>query len=76
MNIHVRALKREILERAIAYANQKLGTHLEILSFHKDAKFGKATISVQDMNAEKAFEIGMLLNERIHLLTNHKWGKL
>ena len=76
MNINVSVLKREILEKAVAYANQKLGTHLEILSFQKDSKFGKATISAQDLNAEKAFEIGMLLNERIHLLTNHKWGKI
>jgi hypothetical protein len=76
MNINLRVLKREILEKAVAYANQKSGTHLEILSFQKDSKFGRATIAADELNAEQAFQIGMLLNERIHLLTNHRWGKI
>lgn len=76
MNINLRVLKREILEKAVAYANHKMGTHLQILSFQKDSKYGRATIAADDLNPEQAFEIGMLLNERIHLLTNHKWGKI
>jgi hypothetical protein len=75
MEINVKVLKREILEKAIKLTNQKLDLKLEILAFKKESKFGDAVISGKDLNPETAFKIGMVLSEKIQLITNHKWGR-
>ncbi len=76
MEITIPVLKKEILEKAIAYTNRKLGIQLELLSFTKEEKAGTARIALADLNPETAFKIGMLLNERIQLISNHRWGKI
>jgi hypothetical protein len=76
MELNVRVLKKEILEKAIVYTNKKFDLNLEILDFKKESKFGQAIIKGDNLNAESAFKIGMALSERIQLLTNHRWGNI
>ena len=73
MEIKVKVLKREILEKAVAYTNSKLGIKLEILNFKKESKFGEATLIGNDLSSDKAFNVGMVLSERIQLITNYRW---
>ncbi len=75
MEINVRVLKREILEKAVAYTNSKLGIQLEILAFKKESKYGEATLSSDNLTTEKAFKVGMLLSERIQLITDYRWER-